>query len=207
MIKSELQRRKLDANREKNEATFGNATTLAAYNLYHAYIDYAKSQIDPTKDGLILDMHGQSHSEQWTEFGYVLPKWRITSDTYSSSARPSVCALIQRNCNSLSNSTCFRDLIRGNVSLGDRLNVAGYNSIPSDEFPLGGDSVYGYYTGGHVVKEHGSKACTSGLNVDAIQVEMPSSIRLFNETHADYVEKLADAVKGFMDDFYPGWLV
>ena len=69
VVINHLHRKKLDANREVNEATFGDSDATTAYNEYFDYIDDAKTDVGT---GLLLDMHGQSHSEGWVELGKEL---------------------------------------------------------------------------------------------------------------------------------------
>ena len=72
-VLSNLQRTKLDPNRAKDEAACGNDEAGAAWETFHASIDAATaSASERCGAGLYIDLHGQKHSEQWIEFGYLV---------------------------------------------------------------------------------------------------------------------------------------
>ena len=65
-----LHRSKLDPNREKEEATFGEPYAIFGFRKYHKSIEQAKATFDGP--GLFLDIHGHGHDIQRTELGYMV---------------------------------------------------------------------------------------------------------------------------------------
>eukprot|EP00091_Calanus_sinicus_P018399 TRINITY_DN4189_c0_g1_i1.p2 TRINITY_DN4189_c0_g1~~TRINITY_DN4189_c0_g1_i1.p2 ORF type:complete len:180 (-),score=49.17 TRINITY_DN4189_c0_g1_i1:698-1192(-) len=72
LIVTHLKRSKLDPNREIKEAAQGDPNAEEAWREYHGFIDEAKAREGL---GLVIDLHGQSHRKNSTEFG-VSPKYR-----------------------------------------------------------------------------------------------------------------------------------
>lgn len=67
----------MDPNRHGDESYFPNDEEAAiAYNDYHKLIETNFLDLfmlnSPFRQGLIIDMHGQIHKENWIELGYLL---------------------------------------------------------------------------------------------------------------------------------------
>ena len=87
MVINNLHRKKLDANREINEATFGNPTATAAYNEFQQCIETASTAVESdasqSHTGLFIDIHGQAHSHGMQELGNMIPYTAVPlSPTY-----------------------------------------------------------------------------------------------------------------------------
>lgn len=167
MVYNRLKRSKLDTNREINQATFNVPDAKKAYHNYTNFINKALSAI-PGR-GLLLDIHGHGHKIQRTELGYLIYGSRLNSgyfDLNDSSIR-SLGDVICGNDNA-----CFKNLIRGNRSLGHFMNQEGLSAVPSPQEP--GPLTGAYFSGGFTVKEYGSK--DEGV-IDAIQMEFPRELR------------------------------
>lgn len=212
LVVMDLQRRKVDANREINEATFGDPIATEAYETYHHYIELAKYNIEQAGSGhgLVLDIHGQTHPEAWTEFGYKLTADDLNNNRYRKAQRnqSTICSLVKRECRR--SKKCFKKIVRKGKSLGERLVREGnainktYTAIPSKANPVRSPDEYNYFIGGYTVATHGSVSCSS--TVDAIQIEMPRVVRFGGATErGTYVGALAKAVRAFMVEFY-GWV-
>ena len=79
LIICHLARTKLDANREISEAAQGNPEAELAWHEYHAFIEKARQAVvDAYGRGLYVDIHGQSHPENWTECGMLLSGNNLT---------------------------------------------------------------------------------------------------------------------------------
>jgi len=73
VIISHLLRKKLDPNREVGEAANGNELAEEVYYDFHGFIEKAKEYVtSECGGGILFDIHGQSHAEQWIELGYLL---------------------------------------------------------------------------------------------------------------------------------------
>ncbi|OPJ72682.1 hypothetical protein AV530_005214 [Patagioenas fasciata monilis] len=172
IIINHLQRFKMDANREKDEASFGIPQAEQAWEEYMGFLTTAKSQM---RGGLILDIHGQAHPERWIELGYTLSKTSLNSGIFFASYS-SISHLASQLVN-VSSET----LVSGNRSLGKYIEDQNYSYVcvpsPSNPSPNNGS----YYSGGYITKTFGS--CSSGT-IDAIQLELPQW-GLFEETEPE----------------------
>ena len=101
LIICHLARTKLDANREIIEAAQGNEEAELAWEEYHGFIERARATVAETYGrGLYVDIHGQSHPENWTECGLLLTAAELNSYSDDDLDDPAV-----------ANLTSFRNLI------------------------------------------------------------------------------------------------
>lgn len=189
IVINHLQRFKMDANREKEEAAFGIPQAEQAWEDYMGFLTTAKSQMTR---GLILDIHGQAHPEQWIELGYTVSKTSLNSGVFSAS-----CSSIRYLANQLV-SVSFETLLAGNRSLGKYIEEQNNSYVcvpsPSNPSPSNGN----YYSGGYITKTFGSR--DSGA-VDAIQMELPQWVRA-PEERLRFCKALARAVMKFWQTNY-----
>jgi hypothetical protein len=196
MIVNNLNRNKMDPNRNMTECcAVPTEDSFIAYNEFHDFIRtkfiFEFLSTRTYKQALLLDIHGQSHKENWIELGYVLTKQMLNNDDkLRDPTLSSVCSM------SATSEFLFDDIIRGDdVSLGAiirknniELTVCPSPNVPS---PKSGN----YYNGGYISVLHGSKGCTGSI-VNAIQVELPSFVRT-NETYSAYAKSLAQSFYEF----------
>ncbi len=195
-----LHRKKLDANREIDEAANGNAEAEVAWNAYHDFIKNAKENIERNwGKGLFIDLHGHGHTKQRLELGYLLSTSELlmSNDALNSPKLmegSSIRQLARMNKMNLTHA----DLIRGSQSFGSILEDAGYNSVPStnDSAPLMDDD---YFNGGYNVARHGSQV--SG-NIDGIQIECNSGVRFESEKRKAFAKALSNALLLYVKTHY-----
>lgn len=184
-----LSRRKLDANREINEATFNVPDAITAYQDYTNFIKQSRLAI--SGPGFLLDIHGQTHKPARTELGYVISGRRLDIGIYSINGS-SLRSLGQIWCGN--DNACFKDFVQGNRSLGHFMNEEGLDAVPSTQDPSpNGES---YFSGGYTVKTYGSLV---GGDIDAIQMEFDAAFRLGWKTNQGAQEKVARAILSFRD--------
>ena len=181
VVINHLHRRKMDANRNKEEATLNFPEMVEAWMDYHNFIQNAISGMNG--QGLFLDMHGQQHSHGWVELGYLIPSTVLRSGDLNSYSSQSSIYHLSRNFDH-----GFEDLVRGPASLGAFLQVEGIETVPSPGqlSPEG----RGYFKGGYNTRRYGSH---TGGQIDAIQIESPCRV-LNSENVATYAKSLAKAV-------------
>lgn len=189
LIQTELNRIKLDPNRDKPEATLNDKESIKAWTDFHNFIKEAKKSIDGI--GLLLDIHGQSHPEKWVELSYYGTKAEINNVNLDPK-QSSIYTLSKRFPD-----TNFTDLIYGNNSFGGLLEAKGVKTVPSPSHNRPGDG--NYFQAYYITMEHGSK---NGGNIDAIQVESPFKYRYNESTIEDYSDILTDVVLKFMEKYY-----
>ncbi len=183
-----LHRTKLDANRRKDEATFGVPTAEMAYDEYYKCIHMGKSTF--TGPGLLIDVHGHSHPIVRTELGYLLS----AKDLDTGKLNPGKCSI--RALASRVHMP-FADLLRGQDSLGGLLQSQGYMAVPSPANPGPGKG-NSYFTGQFTVESEGSR---DHGNVDAIMAESPHRFREDNE-RPKYAKAFARALVTYVNKYY-----
>jgi len=199
VIICDIDRQKIDCNREIIEGAQGNANTILAWNEYHTFIQIAKQAvISSTGRGLLIDLHGQGHSIQRLEIGYNTDTGDLFKSTLTSSDRydSSIRELGERS------RLTFDQLVRGDLSLGTLMQSRGYPSVPSTTNLNQGtvSGVYNpYFTGGYTVEIYGSKGSNSGA-INAIQIECNyTGVRDSSSNRAAFASALTDA----LDIYFP----
>ncbi len=190
LIYCHLHRSKLDANREIVEAAQKDAQAELAWKEYHDFIERARADVNEQYGaGLYVDLHGQSHPENWIEWGYTISGESLSDP--KSSGTSSIDHLLRNSELSLS------ELLRGPTSLGARAQELGYASVPSPAHPDpdGGH----YFSGGYSTRRHGSK---SGGTIDGVQLELPRRLRMDTKNRERLCRDLATVLVGFLEDHY-----
>jgi hypothetical protein len=188
----------MDPNRELNESCFNfDQEAAVAYNDYHVMIEkyFCQNMMQSStenkkssfKHGLLIDLHGQSHPEQWIELGYLL----TSNDLNQKLNDPK---LIKKcSIRNLLSSSRFdiESLVRGeHVSLGAILQEKfNYQAVPSPLFGTPNGS--NYYSGGYITEKYSSSKEFQKYRINAIQIELPSSLRKPDqlELHARKIAK------------------
>jgi N-formylglutamate amidohydrolase len=194
-----IDRQKIDCNREIIEGAQGDAETILAWNEYHTFIQLAKQAvISSAGRGLLIDLHGHGHSIQRLEIGYNTESGDLFKPTLTSSDRygSSIRELGERS------RLTFDQLVRGDLSLGTLLQSRGYPSVPSTTNTNQG-TVSGtnnlYFTGGYTVEIYGSKGSNSGA-INAIQIECNyTGVRDSSLNRVAFASALTDA----LDLYFP----
>ena len=125
------------------------------------------------KQGLLIDLHGQSHLEDWVELGYLLLENELDAPVLKNPSNSSIRLLDSVSIYS------FDDLIRGAVSLGGILQTGfGVKTVPSPAHKSPGAS--DYFTGGYITRTYGSVSCKRS-RINAIQIEVSYPMRDNNE--------------------------
>lgn len=165
----------MDPNRDlENCCLNANPDAYTAYKDYHSMIEmcFRKNflQSNNFAQGLILDIHGNSHEEQWIELGYLLTKSDLENEKLSNSLNTSIRSLASKSYLSL------EEMIRGEkVSLGSLIeSKSNFKVVPSPGYksPKGGN----YYSGGFITEFHGSFYDIS-KRLNSIQIELPIWMR------------------------------
>jgi hypothetical protein len=166
LVLMHLHRRKLDANREIEEAAQGNAFAERAWHEYHSWIETAKQRVEREYPrGFYADIHGHGHAEQRLELGYLLSAAELArSDAELAApvyaAKSSVAALAEHSPHA------FTSVLRGEHSFGALLEQRGYAAVPSPSAPHPEGAPY--FSGGYSTARHGSR---DGGIIDALQLE------------------------------------
>jgi len=165
-----VDRAKVDCNREIIEGAQNNTNTQTVWKEFHAYINIARQQVSNTYGrGLYIDLHGHGHPIQKNEIGYDLSDSDMFKTTFSTTDdnESTIHGLSERSRQS------FTDVVRGELSLGSLLEKRGYPCVPSVSSPNPGVSngvTNAYFNGGYNTQTYGTSLANGGM-IDAIQIE------------------------------------
>ncbi|CAB4409966.1 unnamed protein product [Rhizophagus irregularis] len=209
IIINHLGRSKLDVNRPLKEGAESDGSnfpsdTQIAWSDYHTFLNNAVEEIEERFGrGLLIDIHGHGHPENYIELGYVLSSEVLTlpNDIINSDPKISDGSSIRSLYNRKQTTLSFAELLRGKTaSLGGRLQSYGYETIPSHvhEYPLVNEK---YFHGGYSVQKYGSRH--GEQVIDAIQAELPRLLRLGNKEIRDqFVKDFAESLSWFVKEYY-----
>lgn len=135
IIINNLNRKKLDPNRDKSEATCGNTNAEFFWDAWHGFIDKASASVEANwGKGIYIDLHGQSHSVPRIEAGYNISASELNSSDLNSAAiinTSTIKSLEAININSFSHE----ELVRGEFSLGELFQNADGTFYASNNYP------------------------------------------------------------------------
>lgn len=168
-IINKMHRSKIDANRNREEATCGNRNAQAVWDLFHGQIQNSMESISTKfQKGLFIDLHGHGNPKQRVELGYLLYQDELAlPDADLNSPALLEVSSIQNLVKHNPAGTSHTDILRGENSFGTLLNQAGFAAVPSsvDPVPLASDN---YFSGGYNTANYSSY---KGGTIDGIQVE------------------------------------
>ena len=105
----------MDPNRRAEESYFPNDEEAAiAFNDYHKLIETYFLDLfmlnSPFRQGLIIDMHGQTHKENWIELGYLLTPSDLSKELSTFCKKKSSIRLLSEE-----SKESLEDLVRGKL--------------------------------------------------------------------------------------------
>ncbi|CAG8546103.1 10601_t:CDS:2 [Ambispora leptoticha] len=215
MVINHLNQRKVDVNRPYEQGTKPNidspmesSESQLAWKSYHEFLRNAVDEVEARFGrGLVIDFHGHAHQEEYIEVGYLLPADLLALPVHTLNTNSSI-----HNSSSIrslyyrmfDSQITFTSLIRADVlSLGGRLQMLGYHTVPSQahHYPTINESYLHDGGGGYSVRTYGS---SDGGKVDAVQLEIPKKFRIGMEASHRFVVDLADGIGWFFKTYYWG---
>ena len=187
----------MDPNRDFSSSCFSSSEESAiAYKDYHSLIetyfciDFMKNEGKRFKQALLIDLHGQSHEEDWIELGYLLSASKLDKELLKKHIKKSSIQVLANESNFK-----FESLIRGvNISLGGIMeNKFNWKVVPSPSNPSPGSS--NYYSGGYITERYTSLDFLK-YRINSIQLELPASMR-DEATHEFYAKQIAECIFDF----------
>ena len=187
-----LSRNKIDANRDVFEAIeMDDKNALEAYNSFHKAINKSFDKIKSIhKYGLYFDIHGQSHSHQNIELGYLLTNdiLKLDSNTLEKHKEDS-------SLNSIVNisNKGFIQTLNGEFSLGSLLKNKGFDTIPSskNKYAKNDDE---YFEGAFNTKSY---RLIGSPTITTIQCEFPYKCRETEENRNAIAKAFVSSVLEF----------
>ncbi|KAL9184144.1 hypothetical protein ACHAXT_002230 [Thalassiosira profunda] len=152
LVKNNLRRSKLDANREVGEAAHGNATAIEAWTAFHTFINYAQGNVSDAFgtttansitgiNGLLFDVHGYSGKDWVPDDGSPLIQWGYRLSDDESLNTTAWCPIDDKSTGSFGtlthgrwmNGQSYECLVRGPGSLGSRVAaLIDANNLPTE---------------------------------------------------------------------------
>ena len=194
MIISHLHPTVMNPVREIDSAAGTNIDARNAWYDFHDFIDTAKYDITNTWGaGHYFEMHGNGHSDMWTEIGLGVSKTYLNGSDSLILSRVGY-STVKNLC--VNGGVNFLDVIKGPYSLGGLLDNKGWNSVPSPSNPSPGSG--GFFYAGWNTWKHGSRY--SGV-IDASHVE---NYFVFMQTsnREQYATDLSKSIIEFMNIHY-----
>ena len=194
MIISHLHPTVMNPAREIDSAAGTNIDARNAWYDFHDFIDTAKYDITNTWwAGHYFEMHGNGHSDMWTEVGLGVSKTYLNGSDSLILSRVGY-STVKNLCTN--GGVNFLDIIKGPYSLGGLLDNKGWNSVPSPSNPSPGTG--GFFYAGWNTWKHGSRY--SGV-IDASHVE---NYYVFMQTsnRNQYANDLSTSIIEFMNIHY-----
>jgi len=196
LVINNLNRKKMDANRDKYEGAQNDPIAVEAWETFHNFIQVSRQEMGR---GVLFDIHQQGN-RPCLEIGYLMSKSELMDEIYD---------INDSSLRLLGEETQLSgdDLIMGPDSFGALLTKHGACSVPSpnNPWPSNGDECYvdgctpcdcrnwdgscsdgscDYFTGGYITQEYGSR--DGGLS-DAMQME--TRVPDFNHYDCDCVDE------------------
>ena len=185
---------KMSASDEIDSAAGAHPDARQAWNDFHDFIEDAKSEVTNVwSKGHYFEMHGNGHSEMWSEIGLGV------SAAYLNGSDSLILSRIERSTvkNLASQAGAdFLEIIRGETSLGGLLDARGWNAVPSPSHPAPGAG--GFFYAGWNTWLHGSRY--EGT-IDATHLENYFVFMQSGNREA-YAADLAESMLAFMEIHY-----
>ena len=135
IIINNLNRKKLDPNREASEATCNNVNAKFFWDAWHNFIDQASASVEADfGKGVYIDLHGQSHSIPRIEIGYNISASNLNTSDLNTSSIINSSTIKNLEVNNL-NSYDHEELIRGQFSLGELFQTASGTFYANNNYP------------------------------------------------------------------------
>jgi hypothetical protein len=196
LVRNQLHRSKLDANRTRLEGARRDPTATQAWEDYHGFLLAAEQAIvEGCGRGLLIDLHTNGGEGYRIEFGYGLTVSDLEVDDERLNREPYLRRSTLRALARLG-PVAHADLIRGPLSLGGLMTSVGYAAEPSPQRRVPDGEPY--FNGGYTIYRHGS---LYGGWIDAVQVEVSYDL-LRPAARLNLIRSLAAAALTFVDTAY-----
>lgn len=204
VITMRLRRTKVDANRSLAQGVYQtNTFATQAWNEFQNWINTgSNAAVALSGRGFYIDQHGQGHTIQRLELGYLLSSSQLmNSDATLNSTTYRNQSSIRTLGTLVSNQFAipFSQILRGSNSFGGLMETRGYDSVPSPLYPDPG-SGNPYFDGGYNTDTHTSQ---SGGPMDGLQIEANlTGVRDTSANRAAYALAVAQSLDFIFTNYY-----
>ena len=204
VITMRLKRTKIDANRSLDQGVYQtNAYATQAWNEFQNWINTgSNAAVALCGRGFYIDQHGQGHTIQRLELGYLLSASQLAfsdstlnSTTYRNQSSIRTLGTIVSNQYAIP----FSQILRGSNSFGGLMVTRGYPSVPSPTMPDPG-SGNPYFDGGYNTDAHTSQG---GGPLDGLQIEANlTGVRDTDAKRTNYAIAVAQSLDFIFTNYY-----
>ncbi len=200
-----LKRTKIDCNRSLDQGVVSNNIyATQAWNEFQNYINTgSNAAVALNGRGFYIDQHGQGHTIQRLELGYLLTSSQLglsdstlNSSTYRNQSSIRTLGTLVSNQYAIP----FSQILRGSNSFGGLMVTRGYPSVPSPAMPDPG-SGNPYFDGGYNTDAHTSSG--GGGPVDGLQIEANlAGVRDTAANRTNYAIAVAQSLDFIFTNYY-----
>ncbi|KAI8972460.1 hypothetical protein BDB01DRAFT_839313 [Pilobolus umbonatus] len=185
ILLNKISRRKADVNRSREEGA-ETPEGEEVWDTYHNNLqEIIDSVINQYEHGLLIDIHGQTHTHEQVELGYLLEHAQLTSDELEHTIlnASSIQSLAKRTSHPIS-------LL---MSFGDSLLSHSIPATPSTVYPVPDE--IDYFSGGYTT-------CHYSNQLDIIQIEIPKHLRFDDQGQKSIIDAIVYATTKLIDHYY-----
>lgn len=201
LIINKMHRSKMDANRNREDATCGDKNAQTVWDLFHGQIQNSMVSINTKfEKGLFIDLHGHGNQKQRVELGYLLYEDELAlPDSILNSPELLDVSSIQNLVRENPTGALHANLLKGENAFGSLLDQEGFAAVPSsmDPVPLASDN---YFSGGYNTANYGSY---KGGAIDGIQVECNrNGLRETTANRQAFAMAFVSTVTAYLEMYY-----
>lgn len=187
-----LHRRKVDCNRDIEEAAGNNPAAERAWREYHGFIEKAlNTAVAEHGKAFIIDVHGHGHPDPRAELGYLHTQETLSlsdSELDEKAAEGSLRAVVEHS------KLRYSQLLRGPRSIGALMEARGFPCTPSPERPT---PLVPYFKGGYTTRRY----TTDNRPIAGFQVETPvPGLRATVGSRAKFAKALAETLREYLPE-------
>ncbi|KAI8643154.1 hypothetical protein BD408DRAFT_465095 [Parasitella parasitica] len=197
VISNDISRRKADVNRSLQDGTETEASEKVWREYHHRIQCSVESVLNSNRCGLLVDIHGHTHSNGVIELGYLLSRDELQSSSaqlhQAVLEKSSIQPFAKRHCKTTTSQPplyYFGDSI---VASSSKNRIA---ASPSSHLPIPLDA--NYFIGGFTTQRYHNY--WNGL--DVIQVEIPKHLRLDEKNRRHVIKVLSLSIISMLDQYY-----
>jgi len=204
VIICQLKRTKIDCNRSLAQGVYQtNVYATISWNEFQNFINASSnSAVAQNGRGFYIDQHGQGHTIQRLELGYLLSSSQLmhtdatlNSTTYRNQSSIRTLGTLVSNQFGIP----FSQILRGSNSFGGLMVTRGYPSVPSPTDPDPGSN-NPYFDGGYNTDKFTS---SGGGPVDGVQIEANlTGVRDTAVNRTNYAIAVAQTLDYFFTNYY-----
>ncbi|KAF6030660.1 hypothetical protein EB796_011067 [Bugula neritina] len=184
---------KVNVDSDLANAAFGKERAAVAWKEYHKFIDMAKAySVGNNSNVLYIDLHGQTATEyNFVGVNLFTKGLSIIEKATLPDRLAQYSSIMQLH---LDSGIPMEELVRGNTSIGG-LMEPDFPMFPAPGRKLLEELSYPYHFSSYSLRRH------TGWRVNGMKVSVANSIRANTVLMTQFADKLAEAVKFWVDNY------